>query len=181
MVLPAAGCQDGGPARPVRLAATLPLSSADAPVAESWSRGYRRAIDEINAAGGLLLDATGTRVPLVLSIVDDGGDLPRAEQAAERLLAEGADVLLATPGVIRMAAQAAVAARHGRPYVVPAAAGPDLAASPHAWVLVTPLGGKDDEGSAYQAARAALDAMRLAPSRDPEAVRRAFARLTASH
>jgi len=156
------------------IGATLPLTSADAPLAESWQRGYQRAVLEANRAGGVLLQATSRRVRVVLEIADDKGELAAAEREAERLAAAGVQTLLATPGVLRMAAQAAVAQRNAIPYVVPAGAGPELKASDRPWVLVSPDTARTDEEAAYQTALAALRAVGRAASLDSEAIRRAF-------
>jgi ABC-type branched-subunit amino acid transport system substrate-binding protein len=163
------------------LAATLPTSSRNlGGTSAAWEHGYRRAVDEINASGGLLLHRLGARVRIELQLRDDSDDLARAEATAEQLLAAGAHVLLATPGAVRMAAQAAVAQRHQRPYAVPASAGPDLRATPRPWVLVASRAGTDDEDAAYQTARAAIDAIGRANAWEGEVLRRALATTTAT-
>jgi hypothetical protein len=172
-ILTLAACDAPPPRSALTLAATLPVSSADS-TAEAWRRGYERAVADVNRANGLLLSATGERVRIALRIIDDHGDIARAERAAEELLASGVDVLLATPDALRMAVQAAVAGRHGRPYVVPAPAGPDLTASHHPWVFVAPHDGANDEERAYLTARSALDTLARAHTLDAEAIRRAF-------
>ncbi len=169
----ASACDAPPPPSALTLAATLPVSTADS-TAPAWRRGYERAIAEVNRANGLLLSATGERVRVALRIIDDNGELARAELAAEELLASGVDALLATPGALRMAAQAAAAGRHGRPYFVPAPAGPDLTTSDRPWVFVAPEDGANDEERAYLTARAALDTLARAHTLDAEAVRRAF-------
>jgi ABC-type branched-subunit amino acid transport system substrate-binding protein len=169
----AAACAPGAPPSILVVAATLPLSTGGEDAA-AWQRGYQRAADDVNGHGGLTLQSAGTRVRVDLAIRDDGGDVAEAERGAEELLASGALVLLATPDPVRMVAQAAVARRHRRPYVVPAAAGPDLTATSDPWILVAPGSGEDVEEQAYRAARAALDALERARSLDGEAVRRAF-------
>jgi ABC-type branched-subunit amino acid transport system substrate-binding protein len=158
----------------VRLAATLPLSSGDSSMGRLWRRGYERAVQEVNRNGGVFLRATRQRVPLVLQILDDGGDLARAEQGAAELLSSGVHVLLATPGGVRMAAQASVAGKFARPYLVPAQSGPELTATDRPWVLVAPRDGGSEEERAYETALAAIDALQRARSLDGEAVRRAL-------
>lgn len=171
-----AGCTPPAAPAVIRVAASLPSSSPEREVAAAWQRGYQRAVAEANVAGGLELGRPGARVPVELTILDDRGDLAQAETLADDLLSSGIHVLLATPGTVRMAAQAAVAERHQRPYVVPARAGPDLTATRRAWVLVAPTAGNGPEDDAYQAMRAALDALRRAGSAEAEAVRRSFTR-----
>ncbi len=156
------------------LAASLPLTSSDAARAAAWHRGYERAVADANRAGGVLLRATARRARVVLAIRDDHGEVSLAERAADELLASGAHALLATRGFTKMAAQAAVAQRYSRLYVVPAAAGPELKASQRPWVLVSPASATSEEDDAYGVASAALAALGSAPSLDPEAVRRAF-------
>lgn len=171
-LLLAASCARSAQPTAIELGATLPITGAPA-LAEAWKRGYERAVEEANAAGGLTL-ANGLRVPVRLTIRDDGNEMPRAESESEALLAAGVQALLATPGALRMAVQAAVAQRHRRPYVVPRVAGEDLKASDHPWVLVAQTAGDDDETHAYHTARAILEAFTRAPTLEAEAVRRAF-------
>ncbi len=167
-----AGCARSAQPTAIDLGATLPLTGATA-LADAWRRGYERAVAETNAGGGLVL-ADGTRLPVRLTIVDDFNEMPGVEREAEALFRQGVQAMLATPGPLRMAAQAAVAQRHRRPYVVPRVAGEDLKASDHPWVLVAPTAGDDDAAHAYYAARALLEAFARAPTLDAEAVRRAF-------
>lgn len=170
-----AGCGPPPAASSITLATTLPLSSGESAIARAWQRGYQRAVDEANRAGGLVLAATGRHARVVLHVVDDGGELARAEAAVEDLVARGVHALLATPGPVRMVAQAAAAGRHACPYVVPTGAAPDLLATEHPWVFATREAGRDEEDTAYRTARAALDVLTRAPNLEPEALRRAFA------
>jgi ABC-type branched-subunit amino acid transport system substrate-binding protein len=161
------------------LGTTLPLSTADRAMAEAWHRGYTRAVADANRAGGVRLQASGRRVRAVLQVRDDGGDVAQAQEAAEALLSSGAHVLLGTPGAVRMAAQAAVAGRFFRPYVVPARYGPDLTATDRPWLFVARRDGETDEERAYQAARSAIAGLEAAATLDAEAVRRAFGEVLA--
>jgi hypothetical protein len=169
----AAGAACGSPPAPqaVVLAATLPLSGGESPLAAAWQRGYRRAVAEANARGGVSADGSRRGLEVVLAVEDDGGHLAEAERLAEKLLAGGAHVLLATPGLVRMAAQAAVASRFERPYLVPASAAPDLLVTPRPWVCVAATAPEaDPEEQAYQVARAAVLAVETAGSVDPRLV-----------
>jgi hypothetical protein len=74
-----------------------------------------------------------------------------------------------------MAAQAAVARRHGWPYVIPATAAEDLLATERPWVFAARSAGRDEEEIAYGTARAALEALGRARAMHAEALRRAFA------
>jgi ABC-type branched-subunit amino acid transport system substrate-binding protein len=168
-----AGCAAPVP-QVLQLGATLPLSAPDPAPGAAWERGYRRAVDEANREGGVWLEAARRRTRVTLVVRDDGGELARAEIGARELIASGIHVLLATPGVVRMAAQAAVARRLERPYVVPAQAGPELLASERPWVLVAPVAARGDEETAYQTARAALEIFRRARTLEAEAMRRTF-------
>jgi ABC-type branched-subunit amino acid transport system substrate-binding protein len=172
------GCSSSAPleSSAVTLGTTLPLSAPNPGLAEAWRRGYERAVSEANRAGGVLLRSTGRRVRVLLQVRDDGGELARAQEGAQELLLSGAHALLATPGVVRMAAQATVAGHFSRPYVVPARAGPDLTATDRPWVFVAPRDGGTDEERAYLTARAALEGLSQALTFDAEAVRRAFSR-----
>lgn len=172
-VAAAAACGSRPAPRAVVLAATLPLSGDESALAGAWQRGYRRAVDEANARGGIAADGSREGLEVILAVEDDRGHLAEAEQLAEKLLAGGAHVLLATPGLVRMAAQAAVAGRFERPYLVPASAAPDLLVTPRPWVCVAGAGAApaaDAEEEAYQVARAALRAVETAGSVDPRLV-----------
>ena len=161
----------------VVLAATLPLSGSESALAAAWQRGYRRAVDEANARGGITVEGSRQGLEVVLAVEDDGGHLAEAERLAEKLLAGGAHVLLATPGFVRMAAQAAVAGRFERPYLVPASAAPDLLVTPRPWVCVAQTApAADPEGEAYQVARAAVRAVETAGSVDARLVTLALRR-----
>lgn len=176
VALGGAGCTTSAPvdASAITLAATLPLSTAESAVGIAWQEGYARAVAEVNRDGGIRLTATGQRVRVLLQVRDDGGETEKAQQLAEELFASGVHALLATPNALRMAAQAAVARRYARPYVVPAPFGPDLRATDRPWLFVAPKDGGSDEERAYLTARAALAGFEATPTLDAEAIRRTF-------
>jgi len=170
----ALACAQAPVVREFVVGATLPLSGGEATTGQAMRRGYARAFDEINRAGGL---AFGPRalVPARLDVRDDRGETARAEQLAWELLGGGAHLLLATPVAIRAVPQAAVAEQLGRPLVVNAQDGEGLPGPRAQWTVAVPASG-DVEARAYAMARQVLAAAARAGSADPGVLRQALRR-----
>jgi ABC-type branched-subunit amino acid transport system substrate-binding protein len=159
-------------AREFVVGATLPLSGREAEIGEAMRRGYARAVEEANRAGGLVF-ARGARVPVRLDVRDDGGEAARAERLASELLGGGAHLLLATPVAIRAVAQAAVAEQIGKPLVANAQDGEGLPGPRAWWTVVVPASG-DVETRAYTTANVVLRAAARVGSTDPGTLRQAL-------
>jgi branched-chain amino acid transport system substrate-binding protein len=171
----AVGC--AGPAAPPReivVGVSLPLTGADASAGEAMRAGYARAADETNAAGGVALLGTGTRLPVKLVVLDDRGETPRAEEQAAALIRSGAHLLLATHTGVRATAQAAVAEHAGRPYFVNSTDAAGLPGRRMSWVFSVAVLGTDLESRALETGRLALATLARAPAVDAAHVRIAF-------
>jgi hypothetical protein len=167
-----AACAPAPPVREFVVGATLPLSGRESATGESMRRGYARAVEEINRAGGLVLGLQG-RVPVRLDLRDDRGEAARAEQLAAELLAGGAHLLLATPVAIRAVPQAAIAEQIGRPLVVNRQDGEGLPGPRAWWTVAVPAAG-DVETRAYAMAKEVLLAAARVGSTDPGTLRQAL-------
>jgi hypothetical protein len=137
-------------------------------------RGYVRAIEEVNRAGGLSFGRRA-RVPVRLDLRDDRGEAARAEQLSWELLGGRAHLLLATPVPIRAVAQAAVAEQLGRLLVVNTQDGEGLPGPRAQWTVAVPASG-DAETRAYAMAWEVLRAAARAKSTDPGILRQALRR-----
>ncbi len=94
------GADSGAAAGSVVIGTTLPLTGPLQAFGTSLELGYQKAIDEVNAAGGLELD--GEMVQIELAVMDNASDgNTGAEQARELVLDSGAVALLgpATPPI----------------------------------------------------------------------------------
>jgi len=74
-----AGAVAGAQAQPVRIGAILPLTGASASIGEDQRRGIELAVEQLNAAGGVL------GRPFAVLIEDSGGRAPTALDAARKL------------------------------------------------------------------------------------------------
>jgi ABC-type branched-subunit amino acid transport system substrate-binding protein len=157
----------------VVIGASLPLSGPDAEVGQRLERAYRRAVDEVNAMGGVALGAGDRRVPMRLDVVDDGGEPALAERRTDELVGAGAVAFLATSGAVHIAAQAAIAERLQRPYVLSPSDAPGLPGRYARWVVGLDVQG-DEEARAYAIARRLLEAIQRAGVTDARAIRQAL-------
>jgi branched-chain amino acid transport system substrate-binding protein len=103
-------------AQRVLIGASLPLTGADATAAGAYRMGYELAVEELNGAGGVMID--GQRRLVSLLVRDDGGTPARAASELEYLIeAVKVDALLGSYGTPLVQAQAPVAESHKVPYV----------------------------------------------------------------
>lgn len=123
--LPAAAGTAAAP-REVHIGGTLPLSGPDGVAGNKYLEGYRLAVDEANAKGGVALGA-GTPLPVRLVVHDDHNDRATAVSIADGMLSRReVDVLLGTYSSANVEAQAEVAERHRVPLVSGAGAAAPL-------------------------------------------------------
>jgi len=89
-----AGSGSGGsPAGPITLGTTLPLTGPLASFGPVLQAGYQKAIDDVNAAGGLPVG--GGKHKLVLKVLDNASNPNNATQQARELIQnDGASALL---------------------------------------------------------------------------------------
>lgn len=170
------GCDAPRPVDEVVLGGTLPLSDRDAALGEAMAHGYRRAVVEINEAGGVRLAEADRRVAVRLDLRDDQADAARAEALARTLFEQGAHVLLSTSTGVRAVIQAVVAESAERPHVVNPAEAAGLSTEHSRWSVIVEADGPDPETRSYATARAALTAIERAGSVDPAMVRASLAR-----
>lgn len=154
------------------LGATVPLSGTDAPIGAAMRRGYERAVDEVNRAGGVAIGSS-RKLRVRFDLRDDGSEAARAERLATELLSGDCHALLGTASAIRVAVQAAVAEDFRKPLLVAAADGVPGARS--RWTFAIAAAGGPEE-RAYETARAALHAFEVAEGGDPNALRYALLR-----
>ncbi|HXG88470.1 MAG TPA: amino acid ABC transporter substrate-binding protein [Vicinamibacterales bacterium] len=134
-----AGC--GGPATPavlneIILGATLPLTGKESRAGLYFKNGYTLAVDEINAAGGVMIQSVGRKLPIKLEIVDDKSDSMTAVQLAEHLITvRGIHALLGTYETKLVLAQSVVPERHKIPYVTGGGAASEIFKRDFKWVF----------------------------------------------
>ena len=172
--LSAAACSRTSPVTTIVIGSHLPLSGADADSGLTMARGYRRAVDTINAGGGLRIGRPARAVHVRLDLRDDGGDPAAVDRLVETLAAAGCHALLGSASDVRTAMEAAVADRLGVPLVVNGTDAPGLPGPRQEWVFSIEAAG-DLEARAYATARALFDAIEAARTIDPVALRNALA------
>jgi branched-chain amino acid transport system substrate-binding protein len=171
--LSVAACSRAHPAATVVIGAHLPLTGPDAEAGVAMARGYRRAVEVVNAAGGLRIGRPARAVRVRLDLRDDGGDPAMVDALVEALAGAGCHALLGTASDVRTAMEAAVADRLGVPLVVNGTDAPGLPGSRQEWVFSVEVTG-DLEARAYATARALLDGIETARTIDPVALRNAL-------
>lgn len=176
----AAACTGSASPAVIIVGVTLPLSGPDAGDGDAMRRGYARAIDEINAAGGVLVSHVGRRIPVRLEVHDDGGEARRVEEGVRELVEGGSLALLGTAGPVRTAVEADRAERLGCTLVVNAIDAPGLPGARTEWTVSVPASG-DTEARAYGTARVLVDALGRATVIDLLGVRAALAASAATN
>ena len=111
--LPASGSV-GAPAAVAKLGSVIPLTGRYAGGGAQVRAGYEIAVDDINRAGGIRVG--GQRVPLQLSILDDGSDPANTVSRLETLAGQGPVALLGGFASDLHAAAAPVAEKDKIPY-----------------------------------------------------------------
>jgi len=124
------------PASEVVLGATLPLTGKEARAGLYFKNGYTLAIDEANAAGGVLVRGLKRRLPVRLELLDDKSDSTTAVQLAEQLITgRRVHALLGTYETKLTLAQSVVAEREGIPYVAGGGAASEIFRRGFQWVF----------------------------------------------
>jgi ABC-type branched-subunit amino acid transport system substrate-binding protein len=177
VILASAACS--GPALPaapnvILVGVSLPLTGTDAVHGVAMQEGYARAVEEVNAAGGLEL-AGGRRVPVKLLVRDDRSQTPIVEEHAGQFARDGVHLLLATYSDVRAAAQAVAADGLGCPYVANSTDAAGLPGKRMTWVFSVPVEGADLRTRAHHTAQRALSIVGRAGGVDPSHLRIAFA------
>jgi branched-chain amino acid transport system substrate-binding protein len=111
------GAQDDGP-ETIRIGATVPLTGRYAGGGAQVQRGYQIGVDDINAAGGVMVEEYGRQIPLELVLLDDESDPVKTVSNLEDLYAnDDVVVYLGGFGSDLHAAAAAVAEVNAVPYL----------------------------------------------------------------
>lgn len=125
-----AGKDDKTPSgEPIKIGAVDPLTGAQAIFGQDETRGKKMAIDEINAAGGVL------GRPLMLISEDDNAQPAQSATAATKLITS--DKVVAISGAHSSGCTLAlmeVIAEHGIPTVTPGASSPAITSQGNAWI-----------------------------------------------
>ena len=109
--------QDEGPEF-IELGASMPLSGRYAGPAIQVDRGYKMAVDDINAEGGIYVEEYGRQIPINLTILDDESDPVKAVENLEDLYSnEDVVVYLGGFGSDMHAAASAVGELNSTPYI----------------------------------------------------------------
>lgn len=126
------GCGGGDGA--VRLGTALPLSGRHANVGGFFRDGYEIAVEEANAAGGIVID--GEARPVQLIAYDDKSDASISPSLLERLIAvDGVAALLSGYSTPLVQAQVIVPMRRGVPYLNAGGASQAIFREGNEWVF----------------------------------------------
>jgi len=106
--------QSSRPAKIV-IGATVPMTGSDSKAGNMYKDGIQLAFEQLSAAGGLQVG--GKRVPVELRLLDDESKGENATKLVEKLVQEGADLLISTYSTALVEPQSAVAERLRVPYV----------------------------------------------------------------
>ena len=87
LLLLLAACSPAAPsaqsATEIKIGAVLPLTGAFSASGKYFQQGYELARDEANASGGI--DVGGKKLPITLTILDDGSDATKSRSLVEQL------------------------------------------------------------------------------------------------
>ena len=116
-----AGCDAGAnpaaaPAA-IPVGAVVPLSGAFAGGGAQVERGYRMAVEDVNAGGGVYVAQYDRHVPLELILLDDASDPTQTVAHMESLAQQGVVAYLGGYGSTLHAAAAAIAEKNAIPYL----------------------------------------------------------------
>ena len=106
--------------RAIRVGVFLPLTGAKAAFGDATLRGAKLAVEQLNAAGGVL------ERPLLLVVKDSRSDAEGAVAAVRELAAEKAVALIGEVTSVSSLAAAPVAVELGLPMISPGATHPDV-------------------------------------------------------
>ena len=135
-LLAGAACGGAQSADEILLGATLPLTGKESRAGLMFRNGYMLAVDEINAAGGVMLESAGKKLPIRLEILDDKSDSTTAVQMAEHLVTvTGVHALLSTYETKLVLAQSVVPERQQIPYVTGGGAASEIFRRDFRWVF----------------------------------------------
>lgn len=136
LAVAAAACGGTQSADEIVLGATLPLTGKESRAGLMFRNGYTLAVEELNAAGGVMVKSAGKRLPIRLEILDDKSDSTTAVQMAEHLVTvTGVHALLSTYETKLVLAQSVVPERQQIPYVTGGGAASEIFKRDFRWVF----------------------------------------------
>jgi len=102
----------------IRVGCCLTITGKYAKAGKFFKRGYKMAIDEINAKGGIALKKTGKKMKVKLILYDDKSDPTTAVNLSEHLITvDKVNVMLGSYSTSQVNAQTVVPEKYGVPYV----------------------------------------------------------------
>ena len=120
----------------ILLGATLPLTGKESRAGLYFKNGYTLAVDEANAAGGVMVKGLKRRLKVRLELLDDKSDSSTAAQLAEYLVnVTHVHALLGTYDTKLVLAQSVVAERLQIPYVNGGGAASEIFHRDFQWVF----------------------------------------------
>jgi len=132
----AGGCGAPQSSDEILLGATLPLTGKEARAGLMFKNGYTFAVEEINGAGGVMVNSAGKKLPIRLEILDDKSDSTTAVQLAEHLVTvTSVHALLSTYETKLVLAQSVVPERQQIPYVTGGGAASEIFKRDFRWVF----------------------------------------------
>src|SRR5436309_14466291 len=102
-------------AQAVKVGAVVPLTGRYGGLGAQVRAGYEIAVEQINAAGGVMV--AGKKMPLELVLLDDESDATKTVSRMETLAAQGVVAYLGGAGSDLHAAAASVAEKNKIPYL----------------------------------------------------------------
>lgn len=118
------------------LGATLPLTGKESRAGLYFKNGYTLAVDEANAAGGVMVKGLKRKLKVRLELLDDKSDSSTAAQLAEYLInVNQVHALLGTYDTKLVLAQAVVPERFQIPYVTGGGAASEIFQRDFQWVF----------------------------------------------
>lgn len=118
LALPLAACQPQAQApESIEVGAVVPLTGAFAGGGAQVERGYRMAVDDINADGGVFVEEFDANIPIELNLMDDESDPNNTVSHLESLNSDGVVAYLGGFGSSLHAAAAAIAEKNQVPYL----------------------------------------------------------------
>ena len=118
LALAVAGCQSQAEApEAIDVGAVVPLTGAFAGGGAQVERGYRMAVEDINAAGGVYVEEFDASIPIELHLLDDESNPNNTVSHLESLNSDGVVAYLGGFGSSLHAAAAAIAEKNAVPYL----------------------------------------------------------------
>lgn len=118
LTLPLAACQPQAQApESIDVGAVVPLTGAFAGGGAQVERGYRMAVEDINAEGGVFVEEFDATIPIELNLMDDESDPNNTVSHLESLNSDGVVAYLGGFGSSLHAAAAAIAEKNQVPYL----------------------------------------------------------------